>query len=151
MKKTFRGPFETPLRQLLRQAGYSEQRAKGTHEVGFVRRLTPAPYPRFHAYISEDERRATISLHLDQKWASYESGHAHGGDYEGPLVEREMARLASLFTPNKRSVAVDAPTETIVDTHQKNALPRLVREYTPKTDKKSTQPWWQRFLSHWLR
>ncbi len=35
-----------------------------------------------------------ISLHLDQKKPSYGGGtHAHGGEYDGATVERELERL----------------------------------------------------------
>jgi hypothetical protein len=44
-----------------------------------------------------------VNLHVDQKEASYEGTSAHGGEYEGPLVEQEMARITqfigSLGTP----------------------------------------------------
>ena len=35
-----------------------------------------------------------MNLHLDQKEASYSGTSAHGGEYKGPLVEREMQRIA---------------------------------------------------------
>jgi hypothetical protein len=44
-----------------------------------------------------------VNLHVDQKEASYEGTSAHGGEYEGPLVEQEMTRITqfivSLGTP----------------------------------------------------
>jgi len=35
----------------------------------------------------------TLSLHLDQKKPVYDGATAHAGDYDGPVVEREMARI----------------------------------------------------------
>lgn len=50
-------------------------------------------YPRFHAYIEDRNGGMQVNLHLDQKQASYEGSHAHGGEYEGTLVTKEMERI----------------------------------------------------------
>lgn len=62
-------------------------------------------YPRFHAYLETRGDGMQINLHLDQKQASYEGSHAHNGEYEGPTVEREMARVVSLIEQLKRGHA----------------------------------------------
>ena len=35
-----------------------------------------------------------IDLHLDQKKPQYKGARAHNGEYDGPVVEREIARIA---------------------------------------------------------
>ncbi len=62
----------------------------------FERRLNRgSDFPRFHAYVEEDGDKSTISLHLDAKAPSYQGTSAHAGEYEGPLVEAELARISS--------------------------------------------------------
>jgi hypothetical protein len=46
-----------------------------------------------HLFIKTEEGGLTFSLHLDQKKPIYDGATAHAGDYDGPVVEREMARI----------------------------------------------------------
>lgn len=78
---------------VLRRAGYSPFRDPVTNEDSFVIRLTPDFYPRFHLYAERAKNGTSINLHLDQKKASYGNNHAHNGEYEGPVIEREMDRI----------------------------------------------------------
>ena len=79
--------------EVLRKAGYSPFRDPKTGQSSFVLRLTSGFYPRFHLYLEEEGNTVTFSLHLDQKKPSYLGTHAHGGEYEGPKVEKEMQRI----------------------------------------------------------
>ena len=56
-------------------------------------RITGEYYPRFHLYIKETMTEVIFDLHLDQKKASYAGSNMHGGEYDGPAVEREMKRI----------------------------------------------------------
>ena len=38
-----------------------------------------------------------INLHLDQKRPVYRGTSAHGGEYEGEVVEQEAARIISIL------------------------------------------------------
>jgi len=58
--------------------------------LGFARPKTG--YPRLHLFIKIENDGLTLSLHLDQKKPVYDGATAHAGDYDGPVVEREMAR-----------------------------------------------------------
>jgi hypothetical protein len=78
---------------LLRKAGYAFFRDPQTQEESFIIRLTPDFYPRFHLYVLQDGNGISFNLHLDQKKPSYGDGHAHAGEYEGAVVEKEMARI----------------------------------------------------------
>lgn len=82
-----------PKDYLLR-AGYHEFNDPNTGKISYIRRLGGEFYPRLHIYIEEKSAGIFLSLHLDQKKPSYGGGtHAHGGEYDGPLIERELDRL----------------------------------------------------------
>ncbi|MFA6306801.1 MAG: hypothetical protein WCV70_04770 [Patescibacteria group bacterium] len=78
---------------LLRQAGYAYLMDRHTGQESYVRRLNRGFYPRFHLYLEEQNNQVILNLHLDQKQASYEGAHAHNAEYDGELVEQEMARI----------------------------------------------------------
>ena len=60
-----------------------------------MRRLNRGFYPRFHLYLEEQNGQVIFNLHLDQKQASYQGAQAHNAEYDGDLVEAEMARIKS--------------------------------------------------------
>jgi len=72
------------------------------NEYNLVRKLTGLNYPRFHIYLksfdtAQDKLNYNFSLHLDQKKPSYEGSHAHSGEYFGPVVEKEAARIKEVL------------------------------------------------------
>lgn len=77
----------------MEQAGYHEFVDPNTHKLSYIMRVSSQFYPRYHVYIKHDSTQLTVDLHIDQKKASYEGQRAHSGEYEGPLVEEEIARL----------------------------------------------------------
>ncbi len=83
------------LLSFMRLVGYKpiENTARG--ELNCVRPLG-ADYPRFHAYVKEENGNFIFNLHLDQKKPSYEGSHAHSGEYEGENVNEERTRIESL-------------------------------------------------------
>jgi hypothetical protein len=83
---------------LLRQAGYSYLMDRNTGQESYVRRLNRGFYPRFHLYLERQPGRVILNLHLDQKQASYAGAKAHNAEYDGDLVEAEMARIKG-FVP----------------------------------------------------
>ncbi|MBU2576085.1 hypothetical protein KKF64_03320, partial [Patescibacteria group bacterium] len=89
MNITIENP-STHSRNLLRRAGYAmQQNKKG--EINFVRRIHGADYPRFHLYVDKEKvgKLIEISIHIDEKKASYEGQKAHSGEYEGSVIEQE--------------------------------------------------------------
>jgi hypothetical protein len=102
MQHFFPGPLPENARNFMQRAGYGEHTG---HEgqTSFTKRLGGGTYPRLHAYVEDRNDGIQINLHLDQKQASYEGSRAHGGEYEGPLVEREMARLIAFAEQLKSS------------------------------------------------
>lgn len=83
--------------QFLRRAGYAFIHDTERNKDSFVRRLTRDFYPRLHMYAENLSDRLVFDLHLDQKKASYEGNHMHNAEYEGAVVEEEIARLKELL------------------------------------------------------
>ncbi len=83
-------------RMLMQRCGYGEKiTRKGV--VSYVRRIKGPEFPRFHAYLDIGEAGFRVNLHLDQKGACYEGASAHSGEYDGPLVEEEGARIKDVI------------------------------------------------------
>ena len=102
LKKQLPEPPET----FLRHAGYAYLQSWEGGQDSFVRRLTRDFYPRFHLYFSLEkdartgEETVVFNLHLDQKKPGYAGFSRHNGEYDGPVVEAEAARLKSLLPPD---------------------------------------------------
>jgi len=93
---------QNPL-AVLRKAGYSYFKDPQTGDESFIIRLTPEFYPRFHLYVESNASTVSFNLHLDQKKASYGENHAHSGEYDGPTIEKEMARIDGWVKAENRS------------------------------------------------
>lgn len=88
----------------LRRAGYTFIPERENGQASFARRLSNDFYPRFHIYYltkTDDQGIEWINfnLHLDQKRPGYEGYSRHNAEYDGEVVERELARLQSLLLP----------------------------------------------------
>jgi len=88
------GPLPDQARNLLRRAGYGEHRGFEA-QMSYTKRIQNTTFPRYHAYVEDKNGGMQLNLHLDQKEASHGGGHAHSGEYNGPLVERENARIVA--------------------------------------------------------
>lgn len=88
------GPLADTARNLLRRAGYGEHRGREA-QLSYVKRIHGTPFPRFHAYVEDRNGGMQLNLHLDQKEATHGGNRAHSGEYDGPLVERESARIVA--------------------------------------------------------
>ena len=97
MKQKFIGEFNANPRQIMRRLSYGEIFDRRSRQVRYVRRFSHGFYPRFHLYFELVEGGFSISLHLDQKKASYKGHTAHSGEYEGELVEAEMGRISNVI------------------------------------------------------
>lgn len=89
---------EENIVNLARKLGYIPRDMIGG-EFNLVRPLRGGEYPRFHLYLKEDKGRGALlfSLHLDQKKPSYTGTPAHGGEYEGEVVEKERERIKEII------------------------------------------------------
>ncbi len=83
---------------VLRPAGYHYVSTK-EGELSFIKYIGHALYPRFHLFIKEDKktRKVFCSLHLDHKKPRYKGVPAHSAEHKGELIEKESARLSSMF------------------------------------------------------
>lgn len=90
--------LDQPAEMLLRQAGYNYLVDRRSGQESYVRPLNRGYYPRFHLYLERQNGQTILNLHLDQKQASYAGAHAHNAEYDGELVEAEMARIKN-YTP----------------------------------------------------
>lgn len=90
------GPLTDQARNLLRKAGYGEHRGFEA-QMSYTRRLQSTTFPRYHAYVEDKNGGMQLNLHLDQKEASHGGNRAHSGEYSGPLVERENARIVAVI------------------------------------------------------
>jgi hypothetical protein len=97
-------------RTLIRRAGYGEHYDARSQETSYARRLGDNVFPKFHAYIAEREGGVEVSLHLDQKQPSYGASHMHSGEYDGPLIEKELQRIRDVFV-NTVGVQDEPPPE----------------------------------------
>lgn len=80
------------LENLMRQIGYKPIGLTPQGELNSVRPLG-ADYPRFHIYAKANAEIIVFNIHLDQKKPVYEGATAHGGDYEGEVVQDEVQRI----------------------------------------------------------
>lgn len=97
MQCHFAQPLPRPAEQLLRAAGYAPHMDHKMGKLSYTRKLARDFYPRFHVYVKETDKVVTFDLHLDQKKASYAGSHMHAGEYEGRVVEEELARMKQAF------------------------------------------------------
>jgi len=96
MKSFLPGPLPDNARNLLRRLGYGEHLGHGG-QISFSRRTSGGNFPRFHAYVEEQNNGLQLNLHLDQKPSNLGSGAMHGGEYDGPILEQEMGRMISMI------------------------------------------------------
>ncbi|EKE10835.1 MAG: hypothetical protein ACD_15C00194G0006 [uncultured bacterium] len=93
MKLKVLKPLPDDIRTIIKHSGYASHKPRDAKEESFVLRLGPDFYPRFHLYVHDEKDHLYLNLHIDQKQTSYEGTHMHGGEYEGPLVKKELIRL----------------------------------------------------------
>lgn len=102
MQQFFPGPLIDHARNIMRNLGYGEQRAR-SGQISYVKRISGERFPRFHAYVEDQNNGMQVNLHIDQKEASYEGSHVHSGEYNGQVVEQEINRIAQ-FIKTKRAL-----------------------------------------------
>lgn len=93
MKRSYTSTQVPQPLAVLRRAGYAAFRDPNTGEESFILRLGSGYYPRYHLYVEIIPGGYSFNLHLDQKQASYEGASAHNGEYNGPIVEKELERI----------------------------------------------------------
>lgn len=150
MRITYAKDRELNVLVLMRKAGYTHFIDPNTNEESFVLRTGPDYYPRFHVYIHENAATVGIDLHLDQKKPQYKGARAHNGEYDGPVVERELARIAgwvhsvygvlplrsdaleTTLRPKEEIGAKNQPSETYTPPQKRYTAPTAAPEETKK-------------------
>lgn len=94
MKFIVENPKENIL-SLIRRLGYKVN-PNNRREFNCIRPVQGSDYPRFHLFIDEQKDKFIFKLHLDQKRPSYSGSSAHGGEYEGQVVEEEAERIKKI-------------------------------------------------------
>lgn len=85
---------------------------KRSGQLSYTLRVSGASFPRYHAYVEDLQNGGIqVNLHVDQKEASYHGSHAHSGEYEGTLVEREMQRIIQ-FANSLKLTTISNTTST---------------------------------------
>ncbi len=97
---------------LARQIGYILQKSTDRSETAFIRPLMGGEFPRFHLYVAEEGENFILNLHLDQKQSKYAGSAAHGGEYDGELVEQEAARINNSLIRAESARTVSSPEKT---------------------------------------
>lgn len=102
--------FNGNLSDKMRSSGYHyDGQDPKTGELRFYRSLSSGLYPRFHIYgiFDKKSKKLSLNLHIDQKAPVYEGATAHGGDYEGPVLEKEAVRIRESFGNRAAATGVD--------------------------------------------
>ena len=91
--------LKNSITSIARSIGYLIIDTSGTGEYNMVRKLHLDNYPRFHIYAKQQGENFVISLHLDQKKPVYglSGGHAHNGEYFGPIIDNEIDRIREIL------------------------------------------------------
>jgi len=93
MDINFNQKFNIPTDQLIRRCNYGFVRDPKASQRSYSRRLGQQGfYPRFHMYVNSEDP-LILSIHIDQKQASYGGQTAHSGDYDSDLVKQEAKRI----------------------------------------------------------
>lgn len=84
---------------LMRKCAYTPDKITKKSELVFFRSIgsSRSGYPRFHLYVKSENKNSIFNLHLDQKRPIYKGVRAHGGEYEGEVVEKEVNRIKDTY------------------------------------------------------
>lgn len=90
----------------MRQCGYAPEQETNRGELVFSRIIGPSRtgYPKFHLYIQPGETKSSFNLHLDQKAPIYRRTAAHGGEYDGAIIDNETERIKNVYKTLKLSI-----------------------------------------------
>lgn len=90
MKFTLSNNFSQNLYTLIRRCGYVPIHDRKTGKDSFSKKLSNAHYPRFHLYITQNQKTVVFDLHLDQNRNRYQGQTAHNADYDSQEVKNEL-------------------------------------------------------------
>lgn len=98
MNLTICGDHQDNEVQLMRRIGYFAFFDKNVNKTSYIRKLSHSQnFPRFHIYLSKQNEKIVINLHLDQKKASYHGYKMHSGESDGEVVINELNRIKKIL------------------------------------------------------
>ena len=85
------------VQSVMQKMGYTYHCGKDGRPC-YHRQLHDPPFPRFHAYVSEENGRVEIELHFDaDDIVDRQGNHDQPWAYEGGRVEVEMQRINDIL------------------------------------------------------
>lgn len=84
------------IKSIMREIGYFED-VNSRGQLNYIYPLSGRDYPRFHIYPKKIEGGFELNLHFDMKKPSYSGSHAHNGEYEGDIIEKEAERIKNIL------------------------------------------------------
>jgi len=125
--------------QFLRQAGYGIIRDGRSGELSFRKLLTRNFYPRLHMYFQDRGDFVVFDLHLDQTQEKYGGGRNHGSEYDGPVVENEIARLRDILNAHHSVISAGDKKED-ANLEGGGSYLKDVKNFKPE------KKWWQKIF-----
>ncbi|PJE77092.1 hypothetical protein COV05_00580 [Candidatus Uhrbacteria bacterium CG10_big_fil_rev_8_21_14_0_10_48_16] len=93
MRQLIPHPLSNTPEALMNKAGYVRHCVE-TGRACYHRRLNDPPFPRFHAYVSTNEKGMEIDLHFDALDSiTHKGNHDQTWAYEGGRVNEEANRI----------------------------------------------------------
>jgi len=127
MDINFQQKFNVSTEELIRRCGYGLVRDPRARQRSYSRRLGQQGfYPRFHMYINSEDP-LILSIHIDQKQASYEGTSAHQGDYDSQYVKDEAQRIYNtiLGLTGATSSSAEDSSDVDIDKEEKSFFARI--------------------------
>ncbi|MFH1508598.1 MAG: hypothetical protein ABIE68_00285 [bacterium] len=82
---------------MMRRVGYKLWVDRTTGKRGYIRRISNAFYPRFHAHVLKDkENNIYIDLHLDARKPLHKL-RAHSSESDSAVVKSEVDRIINII------------------------------------------------------
>ncbi len=101
MRKFIPGPLEISQNKLMKKLGYSYHCSNEKYPC-YHRRLTPMPFPRFHAMAYEKDSGIMIEFHFDQDNLHGSSNHDKEWAYTGGRLDSEVRRMNKILKRNNK-------------------------------------------------
>ncbi len=122
MIKRFVLPPNSSAQRMMQRVGYTYHCGKDGRPC-YHRQLNDPPFPRFHAYVIEQNGRMEVDLHFDaHDLIDQKSNHDQPWAYKGGRVEQEMQRISDVI--EGRPIVQVAGIDRI----QKNERPKRERK-----------------------
>ena len=83
---------------IMRKLGYKHWTNPTTGKTGYIKRLSQAFYPRFHAFVLYDDQHVPmIDLHMDWRRPMHKQGQRSFEDAESATVMQEAVRIQTIL------------------------------------------------------